>query len=48
MSAKVVFAAAIGYLNDPLVVDFKHRVLVAVGDMVYLVVSVRVKLSYSC
>ena len=39
MSAKVVFAAAIGYLKDHLVGEIKHRNL-AVEDMMYWVVSV--------
>jgi hypothetical protein len=40
MSAKIVFAAAIGYLKDHLVGEIKHRNLGAVEDMMYWVVSV--------
>ena len=40
MSAKVVFAAAIGYLKDHLVGEIKDRNLGAVEDMMCWVVSV--------
>jgi hypothetical protein len=35
MSAKVVFATAIGYLKDHLVGEIKHRKLGAVEDMMF-------------
>ena len=40
MSAKVVFAAAIGYLKDHLVGEITHRHLEVAEDMMYWVVSV--------
>ena len=48
MSAKVVFAAAIGYLKDHLVGEIKHRKLGAVEDMMYWVVSVPAIWNDSC
>ena len=48
MSAKVVFATAIGYLKDHLVGEIKHRKLGAVEDMMYWVVSVPAIWNDSC
>ena len=48
MSAKVVFAAAIGYLKDHLVGEIKDRNLGAVEDMMYWVVSVPAIWNDSC
>jgi hypothetical protein len=48
MSAKVVFAAAIGYLKDHLVGEITHRHIEVAEDMMYWVVSVPAIWSDSC
>jgi hypothetical protein len=48
MSAKVVFAAAIGCLKDHLVGEIEHRNVGAIEDMIYWVVSVPAIWNDSC